>query len=115
MATKKKTPAIKPERPVATREEIVMALGETLALLKEVTAQRDTLHAIAHSRVSEAIHPIVCVYGDYTVDQAERLTQAVRDLGGDGIVAVLAHGNSLFSLSEVELLNLGLMRIGMGN
>jgi hypothetical protein len=98
-----------------TREELLLALRETLAALKAVQAHRDALLAIAKATVAEAIHPIVVVYGHYTLEQAERLTKVVRELGGDGIVAVLAEGNSLFSLSDMELLNLGLMRIGVNN
>jgi uncharacterized protein (DUF1697 family) len=128
MALEQKKRSTKPNPPVmvvpamdpplsesSERGDLVQALGEALQALKEVKAQRDVLYIVAKAKVAEAKNPIVVVNGSVSVDQAEKLAAMVRELGSDGVIAVLAEGNSLFTLSDADLSNLGLMRVGLAH
>ena len=98
-----------------TREQLVQSILDLSKAQEGLVARNAQLLALAKACVAEAVHPIIVLQGSFTVAQAEGLSKMVRDLGGDGVVAVVAHGNSIFSMSEEELLNVGLMRVGTGH
>jgi len=98
-----------------TREQLIQTILELNQATIALQEQNKMLLEVAKAKVAEATKPLVVLQGSFSVDQAEKLTTLVRDLGGDGVVALVAHGNSIFALSEDELLNLGLMRIGVGH
>jgi hypothetical protein len=99
----------------ATREELVAQLQHAIGTMRILKANLDHSNILLKARIESAAKPLVILGGDYSQEEVNQCVQLLRNIGCGAIVLHLAPGNTLVTMDDRDLQNIGLTRLGMGH